>query len=92
MRLLPLLLLAACWRSAPPEVRFVYVRESREPDVCHRLGALVPNVPEYPDFGSCMDGDDYWWCKSWKLDLYTWDLVAWIRTAVARCREDGTWP
>lgn len=78
-----------CWTGSPPYVEPgpTYVLRQGGKSTCQRLADEIGKLPDRPDFSGCSDGDtdDYWYCRSLRLDTYADQLNAWITNAIARC-------
>ena len=94
--LLPVLLVAACWRGEPVrEPEFIYVRESRPPATCRRVNEFMRRRPAEPSDAVAAEcaGNPYPdYCMYMHHYVYTWELRDWVDELVAACREDGDGP
>jgi hypothetical protein len=74
-----------CWSGTAhcPEPGPTYtLRQGTAPKPC--VDGL--KVPERPDFSTCEgDEEEFWYCRSVKLDFYADALNGWILSATARC-------
>lgn len=73
-----------CWSGTAhcPETGPTYtLRQGAAPKPCTHDMPL----PERPEFFSCSDSDEYWYCRAVRLDAYNDKLTSWITNAIARC-------
>lgn len=86
------LLCGGCWRTTdtPPVSAgptYVIRKGNAAERTCEKLTTIAGEIPMGVDFAGCADrdGDDYWYCRSLKLDEHNWTLQRWITTALALC-------